>query len=322
MKRIAYLIAATVVAACTRYDAPSKLSPAVERELRSLAEAASATETADAWQTVGAIYEREGRWLQAAEAYLRAATAEDSVPADVRGDLARVYLRLGYEGAVVRELRTCLRDAPREPDCLLTFARLVESQGDPGSLREARRLYTTFLDAAPDHPEADLARSTLAQLGGELREDRTASASTSPPEPPDDGAPSPQLNPFGAAISRALAAARDGRPEEAVRGFEEALEIQPDNPGALVGLAEALSSAGKATQSDEVLNRALELAPEDPQVLFVAGALAARTGRTGAVVQHWSRLRSLHPEIAEQLGISERLNAMQRGEDRVAAPAR
>ncbi|MGF1508462.1 MAG: tetratricopeptide repeat protein [Myxococcota bacterium] len=312
------------LAGCLDLDAPPPLTPEQRARIDRLrAEAENGT---GSWATVGDAYRTYGRLLTAADAYRAAAAQPDSDPA-VRGKLAQVYLELGYQRPVIRELRTCLKDHPRESECLYAFGRLLEQDGAPSALREARRVYTQFLEVQTDHPEATRVQSVLRQLGGPLAQADVESERSQAPGPsvagpgPEDEAPDkPELNPFGAALASALDAARAGRVEDAVAFFREALEIRPGHPNALAGLAEAEWSSGRREQAFRTLNEALAVGGEDPQVLFVAGALYLRDGRPQDVRRVWGKLRDLHPRIADQLGISERLASMDRSGGQVRAP--
>ncbi|MEM9115212.1 MAG: tetratricopeptide repeat protein [Myxococcota bacterium] len=304
---------------------PPPLSAEADREVRALIAQAEASGSSEDWRTAAARLEAEGRTLQAADALLRAGVVKDAPPA-VRGDLAQIYVELGYEDAVARELQACLQASPREPECLLAFGEFLEASQSPAALRQARRVYSAFLDAAPDdHPARSRVQSSLAQLGGRLQNIPPPPGALSDPSAPEAAAPTPEetkpgLNEFGAALARALQAAREGRTADAVAGFKAALQLEPDNPGGLAGLAEAQLANGNVQASVAAMGRALEVAGEDPQVLFVAGALAQRRGDLAEARTHWSKLRALHPPIAEQLGISERLASMAGGGGQVSAP--
>jgi tetratricopeptide (TPR) repeat protein len=307
---------AIVLAGCLDIDAPPPVSPVQQAEIDRRRAAAEAGE--GSWADLGDAYAEAGRWLDAADAY-RAALGRGPT-ASSQGKLAQAYLELGYESATVRELRGCMETAPEEPECLLPFGRLLELDGSPGALRQARAVYGQFLEAAPDHPAAARARSVLAQLGGALPE-------APPPPPPPSTPPSegnkPKLNPFGQALARALDAARAGRPAESAAAFREALVIDPGNPNARAGLAEAQWTLGEAEAALNTLNEALARGPEDPQVLFVAGILYLRERRPAEAEAAWTKLKQLHPELAEQLGISERLASLRRSTDgTVQAPAK
>ncbi len=321
MKRACFLLALT---ACWE-EGPPPLSPAADEAVRALIARAQASGSAEDWRAAAARLRQEGRTPEAADALLQAGSAQARPPA-VRGELAQIYVELGYADAAARELQSCLQDAPREPQCLLAFGEFLEASQRPSALRQARRVYASFLDAHPAHPAAQQVTRRLARLGGRLAEQPPAAprASSAPRGPEEgggtDGEEKPALNEFGAALAKALQAARDGRTADAVRGFEAALAMQPENPGALAGLAEAHLANGDPGASIEAMGRALALAGEDPQVLFVAGALAQRRGDLAEARVHWTKLRELHPPVADQLGISERLASMRGQGGQVAAP--
>lgn len=81
------------------------------------------------------------------------------------------------------------------------------------------------------------------------------------PAPPDDPVAREAF-----LVGQGLLPGRDrGGLERATREFERALRIEPDHPGALVGLGEALLRIGKAVEARPPLERALRLRPDDAQ---------------------------------------------------------
>ncbi len=71
---------------------------------------------------------------------------------------------------------------------------------------------------------------------------------------------------------------RRGDWNAAMRYFERALDIVPDDLPSLVGLGQALVQTDQGAEARRVLSRALALAPEDPRVMLQLGALHGREG--------------------------------------------
>ncbi|NJK89562.1 MAG: tetratricopeptide repeat protein [Myxococcales bacterium] len=254
--------------------------------------------------------------------------------------LAEVYMELGYSRAVVRELTACLSRAPSQPDCLELFGRVLEADGSAASLRNARQIYTLFLKVAPNHPNANRARSALEQLGGplELAEDEplfppiaAAPSVVSPHGRATGGAADPSasgtsgagLNEFGRTLASAFAAMREGRPTEAELAYRSALQLRPNHLATLAGLAEAQAAQGKITDALETVTAARAIEPSDPQVQFIYGSILLRMeGRRDEALATWRAILRDSPDMANQLGIAERLAALERqgGDDTVSAP--
>jgi predicted Zn-dependent protease len=315
-----------------------RLAPEARARIETLRQldSPSAEEVAE----LGRLLRESGLLLEAAER-LQAALEAGTDSADVRAGLAETYMDLGYGRPVLRELNGCLRQNPRQPECLEVFGRVLERDGTPGALREARRVYAVFLDVAPDHPRAKRARSALDQLGGPLTEGDEGPASAPAIVPPavdapgaggasaahPGGAPSgdaPALNAFGRALAEAFRAMRRDAPTEAEGAFRRALELRPDHAATRAGLAEALALQGKVAEAVTTIDQAWAEAPSDPQVRLVFGSVMLQAGeRRDEAIAAWEALVRDSPQVAEQYGISERLAALRRaGSDgTVAAPA-
>ncbi len=313
-------------------DPRSRSTPEIKALEDRFAESKSATVALQ----LSAVLADSGRGFEAADVLLEAELAGQATP-KIHAALAQTYADLGYGRAVIRELGGCLERARRQPDCLYLLGRILEEDGTPSSLREARRTYTLFLEVAPDHPEANRARSALEQLGGPLRE--AASRPSSAPAAPGLAAAHPggepaaraggpargNLNPFGQALAEAFAALRDGQPASAEAAYRRALDLRPDHAGTRAGLAQALSAQGKEAEAVREIEAVFADSPTDPQVRFVFGALMLRSDeRRAEAIAAWEALVRDTPDIAEDLGLPERLAALRQidGETTVRPPIR
>ncbi|MDX1460204.1 MAG: tetratricopeptide repeat protein [Xanthomonadales bacterium] len=82
----------------------------------------------------------------------------------------------------------------------------------------------------------------------------------------------------------------EGDLEKAVDLFEQALELDPDNVTALVGLAPLyfrLFDGTRRPDAERVVNRALELEPNNPQALVRKSSIMAGLGRTDEAMEAW-----------------------------------
>jgi tetratricopeptide (TPR) repeat protein len=99
-----------------------------------------------------------------------------------------------------------------------------------------------------------------------------------------------------AARARARIAARTGRREEALEGYEEALRSAPPrDPELLAGVGLARLRAGKG-EAEEPLRLALELAPGHPQALRGLAELEVRRGRSAQAAELLERAVAADPQ--------------------------
>lgn len=338
MRTLLLCAAATLgLGACEPETTPrDRLSPEARRRVEALESIAEPTteqviELAELLRAHGLVLEAADRLEMARR------RSEDS--AEIHAALAEIYMELGYGRAVLRELNGCLRNDPRRADCLEIFARVLERDGTPASLREARRVYTVFLELAPDHPRAKRARSALEQLGGPLAmaenedededEDVPALAgipeltpgpspegggSSAHPSGTPSGGSAPSLNEFGQALADAFRALKRGEPAEAEAAFRRALDLKPNHAATRAGLAEALVAQGQVAEAVKTIEAAYADAPGDAQVRLVYGSVMLQAGdRREEALAAWEALVKDTPEVAERYGIPERLAALRRG---------
>ncbi len=101
--------------------------------------------------------------------------------------------------------------------------------------------------------------------------------------------------------------AMEGRLEQARLAFGEAHALAPDDPEAMVGLAQVLARLQGNDLSGRpaaLLERALERAPNAPNALWLGGVAAFQSGDMTQALERWQRLRrlgSLSPEESRML---------------------
>lgn len=272
-----------------------------------------------------------GRLFEAAEAFRAAEQGGLKTPALFAGK-ALTYVRLGYMGTTVGALRQCFQRSPREPDCLLAFARLIETDPSEGAQRELHRTWARFLLVAPrDHPERGYAQSALAQLEGrfgalsqdELLGRPPKSAASRPGDeagsenpPPPSGVPGHEgagasaigeLNPFGQALQKAYAAWSEKKLDDAEAAFRDALKIRSEDAATLAELGRLLQEKKEPKEARELVNRAWTIAPDEPQVQYAFGLVNLQNRTRGKeALEAWQALLQSNPDYARQLGV-ERL---------------
>jgi tetratricopeptide (TPR) repeat protein len=76
-----------------------------------------------------------------------------------------------------------------------------------------------------------------------------------------------------------------GQHEEAIKQFQKSLDIEPEYPFALRGLASSYLALGKIAEARDALVKALQLEPDSAHGLFVLAKFDARMGDVDAAEQ-------------------------------------
>jgi len=324
VRRLCCVLPFLVIGGCNLdFDGTPKASPELASQIAAAESAVFADENdASRRVAVADLYAEAGRVFEAAD-QLKKATELDPSRGGARVKLAELYQRIGYYTEAFIELRHCIERNPAEADCLYAIGGILKADGTPSGLDQAREVWERLISVAPNHPKAEAAKKGLAQIAAQ----RPASQPAEAPKPgalPEAGtAQLPahtgaganedvgNLNPFGAAIGKAMAAvrAKDGPAAEAA--FREALTISPDDPGALAGLAETLHTQNNPEEAERTAQRAYDLAPTHPQVRWVFGLIMLKRGRQiGPALEAWKALAKEEPEYAKQLGVIRTLDAI------------
>lgn len=88
--------------------------------------------------------------------------------------------------------------------------------------------------------------------------------------------------------------------DEALREFEKAVELNPDNGAARVNLGNALAAkGGHLDEAIQQLNKGIELQPESANAQNGLGVALARAGRLDDAVVHMDRAVVLAPQAVD-----------------------
>ena len=99
-------------------------------------------------------------------------------------------------------------------------------------------------------------------------------------------------------MSKASGAARSGRYEEALRYFDEALRVQPNNLKALFNKAVMLQMLGKYVEAIKYYDEYLKINPYDPEAWSNKGMALRRMGRVNEAIECYEKGIDLNPEDA------------------------
>lgn len=98
-------------------------------------------------------------------------------------------------------------------------------------------------------------------------------------------------------LKEAIDLHRQGRLDEAERGYREHLETQPDDPDALHLLGLLRQQRGAADEAEDLLTRAHALAPEKAGIELTLGTLRFQSGDFDAARTHYTKAIELDPNI-------------------------
>jgi tetratricopeptide (TPR) repeat protein len=166
-----------------------------------------------------------------------------------------------------------------------------------GQLRDAEKLYTRVLKAAPDHFDAlNLLGSVKAQLGRIGEAHRLFSAAVKI---------NPRVPQAWANLGQALHALK--RDAEALDCFDKALALVPGDAGMLNNRANALLSLGRAEEALDGFRDVLARVPQHGEARLNSGIALAALGRAAEALAEFDRAVALvphHPAAQFNRGLS------------------
>ena len=213
-----------------------------------------------------------------------------------------------------------------------------------GRLRDAEKIYTRVLKAAPDHFDAlNLLGTIKAQLGrvGEAHRLLSAAVKLNPRAPQGwanlgqvlhqlkqdqdalacfDKALALQPDDIGILTNRANALLSLGRTEEALAAFRQILARVPQHPEARLNSGIAHAALGALDEAVAEFDHALTLVPGHPAAHFNRGVALYDLGRyADAVAAHDSALKAAPDHTGALLNRGRALAALNRFDDAIAS---
>jgi Tfp pilus assembly protein PilF len=98
-----------------------------------------------------------------------------------------------------------------------------------------------------------------------------------------------------ARVNMGAALAAQGKLDEAIEHYSEALRIKPNLVGAYYNLANALSAQGKITEAIIHFRKALRIKPNDAEVHNNLGIVLAKQGKTEEAITHFQKALRITP---------------------------
>lgn len=99
-----------------------------------------------------------------------------------------------------------------------------------------------------------------------------------------------------------LALFDEGRKDEAIASYRQAIRYLPAYQDALANLGFALADRGDLAGAATAFNEALELDPDDPKKHFQMAFVLGRSGKAADAISHYERAVALDPGFAEAHG--------------------
>ena len=247
---------------------------------------------------LGELSEKQGEWLEAADAFARAQPL-GAGGADLMARRAAALINAGKAADARDLLRRAAAEAEADPAVLYLFAVAQRQTGDLAAAEAAaRRLRTT----APQDPRG---MYVLAQVL-ESKGDRTGAEQALREMIARDPLDATALNYLGY-----MFAERGERLDEAVELVGRALRVEPDNPSFLDSLGWAYFQQGKIDLADSPLTRAAEKLPNSSVVQDHLGDLRFTQKRFADAVAAWKKSLGGDGESIDRARIEQKIRDAQ-----------
>jgi tetratricopeptide (TPR) repeat protein len=92
---------------------------------------------------------------------------------------------------------------------------------------------------------------------------------------------------------------RTGKPQQAIEQFQQALRTTPDDAETHNELALALSDGGKLNEAVGHWEQAIQLRPEYAEAQYNLGVALWQTGKSQEAIRHWEQAVRIRPDYAE-----------------------
>ena len=221
--------------------------------------------------------------LRDLEDQLQTLDPESWLARDIRRRIDQVFLRNNDQAGLVSYYETWLRNHPDDLEVISSLGRVLARQGRG---LDAQHWYRKALEKAPT--SIPLRKSLLEQLARARLFDEAMTQYQKLHE--IDPGNVEHLQEWGL-----LALYRDDVPlterqATATAIWNRMLSVTPDDPAALVQVAELMRRAELADEALPLYRRAIELAPQDAQYREYLGDYLQTLGRTNEAVQAWNTI--------------------------------
>jgi tetratricopeptide (TPR) repeat protein len=254
---------------------------------------------AEAYADLGITLAQQGKMAEAAETLRQAISLRPAYP-EAHCNLGVVLNQLGQPADAVASLQEALRLRPDYAEACNNLGTVYQSRA---KLPEAIACYRSALELLPNYVQA------RQNLDGALRSAGLAGGAPTPP---------PLEDPARAYNVKGIALAQEGKYEEAITSFREAVRLRPGYADALNNLGNVLYFQKKLDEAIACYEEVLRVAPEHAGACSNLGEVVRQQGRLGDAVTYCERAVRLRPDFAQgrvHLGLA--LSANERFEEAV-----
>lgn len=227
---------------------------------------------------------------------------------------------LGHDGNTSEELIAALRKIVKaSPESASFHSRLVHALVKADQVREALPEALECLKLEPsDHEMCQTVATSYAYLGDDLeavryywKAIRLKPGFTPPHEElaktlkrygDADGAARHEkdqrssLGEAAEAYELGIVLSGEGKQDQAIEQFKEALRLAPDDPLVHFGLALALEQKGDYAEAVKHCEESLRTTPDHPRKLYSLGLMLGKAGRNQEAAEHLAKLVQIEPE--------------------------
>jgi len=239
---------------------------------------------AEAYADLGVAQAQQGKLGEAAANIQQALQLRPNYP-EAYSNLAILFNQLGRPADAVGCLEEALRQRPDYPEAYNNLGLVYLSRGRPNEAA------TYFRRALAFQPQFDQARRNLEAALRSAEGGTAAPAPPAPAPPPQDAARVHNV--------RGISLAREGRWDEAVASFWEAVRLRPDYTDAFNNLGNVLYFQKKHDEAIAAYEEAVRLSPDHAGAHSNLGEVLRHRGRLADALKHCRRAVELRPDMAQ-----------------------
>jgi tetratricopeptide (TPR) repeat protein len=270
----------------------------------------------------------------------------------VRSRRGNGFYLIGNPDAALKEHRKVLAINSDYPESLFFVGAILleQSQGDKGLLEEGKKMWRRLLVVAPDHPRAELVRTTLPKADEVFAKKSEGMPAGHPPiaqngqlppgHPSMDGAqagagPMAHAGPTQEEVSQMADAVQGTERTPALeKGLDDLLAqgeaaldrgdyqaardavvrvmpMRPTDARAAAELGGAMRGLGRADMAARTLQRALQLDPKQPRALYELAKLQTAMNDKPAAARNLENLLQYDPKFAQAHDVAGELKKLQ-----------
>ncbi|MDC4225643.1 MAG: tetratricopeptide repeat protein [Candidatus Manganitrophus sp.] len=260
-----------------------------------------------AYFQLAGLYEQTQRFQEALDAY------ERIIQVNPFGETAQIGLfkknlvqgillaRAGDLDGALRLFKSASELAPDDPAAHYNIARVYQRKNDDAKAEEAFR---KVVELDPQHQQAFLQLGNLYERQHRIEEALQAFVNAARINPNNLGGRDAQAKvPF----LQGILLAQRGKSEEALKAFQQALQITRDPAQVYFNIAQVYLGKGDLENAEAALTRTLEVDPKNQGAFLTFGIVYERQGKLEEALRAYENAREIQP--ANQTGINAAVSA-------------